>query len=281
MLTFHLTDSSCRTINKIEILQSHFFAETHTAISEVLDSDDDNTVHHNFRTLLSAAIKVTVAPQWEAFGCFQRWLLDGIYKNSYIESSDIDVYLLSRTIQAHRFGNAVMEDILARMPARKYDPNSTKVFRQIFRNCEVNSLLRTLYLESLCFWNFSCIRNEKGVAIVLSQGQEFLNLEDVEDKELIQALREQKSELYPCRIKYDKAQQFLAEMAAEKVDSPLKDRKLEDQGVNKEGIYRTPLRKENRGPSKDWKLENERGSEERICKTPPWLKNRERFFSVT
>lgn len=118
---------------------------------------------------------------WEAFESFRDWLYTGVYDNNQIMGTHIDAYLLAATLQSHRFGNAVMQKILADIPQCKYDGKLADIYRTVYRTCGQASLLRKLYFQTAVFWGKP------------------LGLEAQTDAQLIQALTAFKTTFCACR----------------------------------------------------------------------------------
>ena len=236
------------------VAQSSFLAETSTKIPQVLDFDEGDKIEYNFRALLDVSRGVKVDAEWEAFSYFVQWLHLGVYENFQIEGTHIDAYNLSKTIGAPRFGNAVMEAILATMPSRKFDQDLTERFQQIFLSCEVTSPLRTLYFESAVYWRMSYGRNDRIFEDLATRGGGVLTLDEVEDEVLIEVLKKHRDEFCLC------------------ASHELEGRDAEAEKVSKQH------------EGKKGKVE---GLEDRIrnsmciCRVAPWSRDRERFFIAT
>lgn len=204
--------------------------------------------------MLDVSRGVKVDAEWEVFGYFVQWLHTGVYENFQIEGTHIDAYNLSTTIGAPRFGNAVMEVILATMPARKYDQDLTERLRQIFLSCEVNSPLRTLYFESAIYWRMSYGRNDRIFEDFATRGDGVLTLDEVEDEVLIEVLKKHRDEFCLC------ANHEFEGRAAEA-------RKMSKSHEGKKG--------------KAEGLGNRIVDGVCICRVAPWSRDRERFFIAT
>ncbi|KAH7357074.1 hypothetical protein BKA65DRAFT_534817 [Rhexocercosporidium sp. MPI-PUGE-AT-0058] len=245
MLTFHFNDYFGATIDEINIPQSHFFAETNTRLAEVLDFDEGDIIEHDFRALLGVGRRTNIVPHWEAFRCFQSWLDNGIYKNSQLEGTHIDAYLLSKTIGSPRFGNAIMEVILATMQTRKFDTELTDDFRRIYEHGEAFCPLRALYFETAVFWTLAYGRGDRRYQGMAFHGDGILGLDSVEDDVLIEVMEKHRKEFCPCVAK---------EYGAHKVAAAMKETgSLGDQSAD----------------------------EKCICNIAPWLRDRERFFTAS
>lgn len=93
-----------------------------------------------------------VACAWAAFEIMIKWLNTGIYQNDEKEATHIDAYFLAEKLQSPRFGNAVMQCLLAQMPPMKTSGDMADTMRRCFDEGEEFSLLRKLMFDAVVWW---------------------------------------------------------------------------------------------------------------------------------
>ncbi|PVH83825.1 hypothetical protein DL98DRAFT_615171 [Cadophora sp. DSE1049] len=254
ILTFKLEAFSGTLKGHIMVPQNFFLAETRTNIPQVLDFDEGDKIEYNFRALLNVSRRVKVDAEWEVFGYFIQWLHTGVYENFQIECTHVDAYILSKTLGSPRFGNAVMEVILATMPSRKFDQGLTKKYQQIFLNCEVECPLRILYFESAVYWKMSYGPKDTRYGGWATRGEGVLMLDVVEDEVLIEVLEKHRRNFCPC---------------------------ADDECEAREIVVGKRARSAGPGTSNLVGLDNKTVQGVCICKIAPWSRDRERFFIAT
>jgi hypothetical protein len=174
-------------------------ADTVSRVPQLLDEPEGEEMYP-FRALLGVGARKNVSADWEAFHCFSKWLESGIYTNKQIAGSHIDAYILSEALQSPRFGNAVMQYILADIRSSKYDVELKNIFRNIFAKCSKESPLRKLYLEASVFWKLEFGGGGRSKP-ASTYGEGVLGLDPEHDRSLIETLDKHKGEFCKCNVK--------------------------------------------------------------------------------
>jgi hypothetical protein len=191
----YVTDNG--RVSELRIPQSRFFQTCHARLPIAVDFEDDDVLQYDFQLLVGTGSEDYLAPLWESFQSFEHWVAHGKYVHHEISGTHIDSYVLADILSSPGFADAVMREIMSKLPGQKFDLDLKNSYRQVFSKFPIDSPLRQLYFDAAMYWRlYFGGGGTEDVHWTKSFDKRVLGLDPSKDVALLQALQKHKAQYF-------------------------------------------------------------------------------------